>query len=170
MPKNFRNIPANSIKDNVFEIIGDEWMLITAGNQDNFNTMTASWGTVGILWNLPVAICFIRPQRHTFGFAESSGYYTLSFLGKENRKILQFCGSRSGRDTDKIAETGLIPLETELGNVYFEQSRLGLECKKLYADFLKEDQFNIAELIPKNYPKRDFHKFYIGQVVNCLVA
>ena len=169
MSKNFKQISPEKITGNTFELIGDDWMLITAGSPENFNTMTASWGTAGILWHLPVAICFIRPQRYTFEFAESSEYYTLNFLEPGNREILQFCGTRSGRNTDKIKETGLIPLTTDNGNVYFEQCKLVIECRKLYADRIKEDAFIIPELIGKNYPKKDFHKFYIGEIVSCLV-
>ena len=170
MDKIFKEMPVQDLDDNVFKAIGDDWMLITAGKSDNFNTMTASWGTLGILWHLPVAICFIRPQRHTYGFAEKSDYYTLSFLEEGHRDILQFCGSRSGRDTDKIADTGLIPRETVQGNVFFEQCRLVLECRKLYSDRIKEDQFIVQNLISKNYLKKDFHKFYIGEITSCLLS
>ncbi len=169
MSKEFKKISHQKLNDNVFDLIGEEWMLITAGTPDHFNTMTASWGCMGILWHLPVAICFIRPQRHTFGFAESSEYYTRCFLEHGNKEILQFCGSHSGSDTDKIRETGLKPLTSELGNIYFEQSRLVIECKKLYADRIREDSFIIPQLISKNYPQKDFHKFYIGEIVSCLV-
>jgi len=117
-----------------------------------------------------VAICFIRPQRYTFGFMEKSNNYTLCFLEDGHRDILQLCGSRSGRDTDKVRETGLIPLVTEQGNLYFEQCRLVLECKKLYSDWIREDQFIINKLIGKNYPKKDFHKFYIGEIKSCLIS
>jgi flavin reductase (DIM6/NTAB) family NADH-FMN oxidoreductase RutF len=170
MAKKFSEINPDKLDENVFNLIGEQWMLITAGTSDHFNTMTASWGTMGILWHLPVAICVIRPQRYTFEFAESSDYYTLSFLEPGNRKILQFCGTHSGRDNDKVMETGLEPRITRLGNIYFEQCKLVLECKKLYADSLKEDAFIIPELTRKNYPKGDFHKFYIGEIVSCLVA
>lgn len=168
MNNNFRIIDPIEIPDNVFKAIGDEWMLITAGTPESYNTMTASWGTLGILWNLPVAICFIRPQRYTYIFAERSGYYTLSFFDENYRDALQFCGSKSGRDYDKAAETGLKPITTDLGNVSFEQARLILECKKLYTDDLKPDHFIAKELINKNYPKKDFHRFYLGEVVNVL--
>ena len=170
MAKDFKEVSVLDLGDNVFKRIGDDWMLVTAGRPDNFNTMTASWGTLGILWHLPVAICYVRPHRHTFQFMEDSDHYTLCFLEEQHRDILQFCGSHSGRDTDKIGETGLVPLSTELGNIYFEQCRLVLECRKLYSDWLKEDQFSITQLIGRNYPKKDFHKFYIGEIVSCLTS
>ncbi len=169
MPREFIEARPGELPDNLFELIGGEWMLVTAGNPERFNTMTASWGTAGVLWNLPVAICYIRPQRYTFEFAEASPYYTLSFLEPGNRDILQFCGSYSGRDADKVKETGLKPLTTRLGNVFYEQCRLVLECRKLYADRLKEESFIVGGLVGRHYPGKDFHKFYIGEIVTCLV-
>jgi flavin reductase (DIM6/NTAB) family NADH-FMN oxidoreductase RutF len=169
MNNNFKKIDPSEIPDNVFRAIGDDWMLITAGTPESYNTMTASWGTLGILWNLPVAICFIRPQRYTYIFAERSSHYTLSFFEENYRDALRFCGSKSGRDYDKAAETGLKPITTDLGNVSFDQARLILECKKLYNDDLKPEHFIAKELINKNYPKKDFHRFYLGEVVNVLI-
>lgn len=165
----FARIKPERLDENIFDLIGRQWMLITAGTIERFNTMTASWGTAGVLWNRPIAICYIRPQRYTFEFAESSDYFTLNFLEPGNRDILKFCGSHSGRDTDKIGETGLVPLETPLGNVYFKQCRLVLECRKLYADWIREEAFVQPEIRDRNYPGKDFHKFYIGEIASCLV-
>jgi flavin reductase (DIM6/NTAB) family NADH-FMN oxidoreductase RutF len=165
----FQKTDVKQLKDNFFKVVDDEWMLITAGSTSDFNMMTASWGTMGILWNKPVAVCFIRPHRYTFRFAESSDFYTLSFLGPSNRKIMNICGNKSGRDIDKIRETGLIPLITEYGNIGYEQARMVMECRILYADYLKEDHFIITEVAGKNYPTKDFHRFYIGEIVNCYV-
>jgi flavin reductase (DIM6/NTAB) family NADH-FMN oxidoreductase RutF len=131
--------------------------------------MTASWGTTGILWNKPVAICFIRPQRYTFDFAEKNDHFTLSFLGVEYKDALNFCGTHSGRNVDKIRKTGLKPVETSNGSVTFEQARLVLECRKLYADYLKEENFLVKTLVEKNYRQKDFHKFFIGEIVACYV-
>jgi len=169
MKEKFSTIDPREIKENTFKAIGDDWMLVTAGNADSWNTMTASWGTMGVLWNLPVAICFIRPQRYTYLFAEKFEYHTLSFFTEEHREILKFCGSRSGRDYNKAKETGLIPFSTDLGNTGFAQASMIVECKKLYADNLKPGNFLIQDLISKNYPRKDFHRFYIGEVVNVLI-
>ena len=95
-------ISVKDLNENFFRAIGDEWMLITAGNKEGFNTMTASWGTIGELWSLPVAICFVRPQRYTFKFMEDHDYYTLCFFKPEHHDILQFCGSNSGREVVDI--------------------------------------------------------------------
>jgi flavin reductase (DIM6/NTAB) family NADH-FMN oxidoreductase RutF len=165
----FKKISPFDLDENVFKLLDKEWMLVTAGKGSDVNTMTASWGHLGIMWNLPVAICYIRPQRHTFGFTNRYDDYTLSFFGKEHRDILKFCGSKSGRDHDKIAETGLIPLETESGNICFEQARLVMECKKIYQDDMRAENFVRPEIAEKNYPNNDFHRFYFGEIIQVLV-
>ena len=167
MTISFKTINPESLNDNFFRRIDREWMLITAGTLTRFNTMTASWGTLGILWHKPIAICFIRPQRLTFQFAEKHNYFTLSFLEEQYRDILNFCGSHSGRDTDKIARTGLKPVELGAESISFEQASLVFECRKLYADFIKAENFLVRELIDKNYPGQDFHRFFIGEIVKC---
>ena len=97
-------IDPKELTENPFRLIGDRWTLITAGSEESFNTMTASWGGFGVLWNKPVVYVFIRPQRHTLGFVQRESHFTLSFFGEEQRPALQLLGSRSGRDGDKVAE------------------------------------------------------------------
>jgi flavin reductase (DIM6/NTAB) family NADH-FMN oxidoreductase RutF len=163
----FVKIDPSRLTGNCIRIIGDEWMLITAGTPEKFNTMTASWGTMGVLWDKPVAICFIRPTRHTFSFANAGEFFTLSFFTADHRKILNYCGAHSGRNVDKIAATGLKPLLTENNGITFEQSRLCFECRKLYADDLKPDKFIFPSLETRNYPRKDYHRFFIGEILNC---
>lgn len=148
-----------------FRLIGEGWMLITAGNLLSFNTMTASWGGFGILWNVPVAFCFIRPTRYTWGFANKFPDFTLSFFEEKYRSILEFCGSHSGLQVNKIKETGLIPFETDMGNISFEQAGIVLECRKLYFDDFKPDQFQDKK-IHNAYPKKDYHRMFVGEIVN----
>jgi flavin reductase (DIM6/NTAB) family NADH-FMN oxidoreductase RutF len=163
----FKQINVESITDNTFKLIDKDWFLITAGNKNNFNTMTASWGTFGILWHKPIVIAFIRPQRHTYQFAEKFDHFTTSFFDETYRETLKFCGTKSGKNVDKIKETGLSPAETKEGNIYFKEARLVLECKKIYYDDLKPEHF-LVDHIQKNYPKNDYHRFYIGEIINCL--
>lgn len=157
--------PAN-ISDNYIRLIGKDWMLVTAGRKEGFNTMTASWGGVGFLWNKPVVFIFIRPQRYTFGFLEKEAGFTLSFFGEEYRAALQLCGSVSGRDVNKPEKTGLTFRVTENGNVFFREARLVLECKKLYNDFIKPEYFIETGLDTKWYPEKDYHKVYVAEIVN----
>lgn len=165
--KLFKKTSPEALNENFFTLINNDWMLITAGEKEHFNTMTASWGTTGILWNKPIAVCFIRPHRYTFEFAERYDHYTLSFFNKNHKEILNYCGAHSGRTVDKTSKTGLKPVETPAGSISFEQSRLIIECKKIYADYIKEENFLTTTLISKHYPKKDFHRFYIGEIVGC---
>ena len=161
----FHEIAPEALTDNVFKAIGRDWMLITAGTEDGFNTMTASWGGLGILWGKPVAFVFVRPQRHTFGFMEAGSNYSLSFFDETYRKVLNYCGSHSGRDVDKVAETGLTPLPGSAGAVLFEEARLAMECRKLYAQDLTEANFVDTAIVDQAYAARDFHRMYVGEVV-----
>jgi len=169
MEQKFKKIKHQEINENTFTLIGEEWMLITAGNKESFNTMTAAWGCFGILWNKPVTVCFIRPQRYTYQFTEKHEYYTLSYFSKEYKEALLLCGNKSGRDTDKVKATGFTPLITDLGNVFFEQAKLVIECRKIYYDDLKPGNF-LDKKIDKNYPQKDYHRMYVGEIVNCFEA
>ncbi len=163
-------IEPSKLTENFFENISNEWMLITAGDKEKFNTMTASWGGIGYLWNKPVAFIFIRPERYTFEFLEKGDYFTVSFLGIENKGIHKICGSKSGRDIDKVKATGLLPHFTELGNVSFEQSRITLECKKLYTDTIKKEGFIDPEYIDRWYNTHgNFHQMYVAEIVNAWI-
>lgn len=169
MEKTFKKIDPKELPDNVIKLIADDWMLITAGTKDSFNMMTASWGTIGNLWNEPVATCYIRPQRHTRQFIDNSNYFTLTFFAPEYKNILQYCGTKSGKDVDKIKETGLIPVTTYLGNIYYKQARVVLECEILYADDIKGDKFTEPKLSDRWYADKDFSRMYIGKIVNCWI-
>lgn len=157
-----------AIKDNTFKLIADDWMLVTAGTIGDFNTMTASWGTFGELWHRKIATCFIRPNRYTYQFTEKSDRFTLSFFTEQYRDALNFCGTKSGRDVDKMAATGLTPVETVSGSVYFAEARLVLECRKIYIHDLDPGLF-VDPSIEKEYPKKDYHRMYIGQIESCLM-
>lgn len=158
-----KEIQVSALTDNFFDAIGKEWMLVTAGNPEQFNMMTASWGGVGVLWGKSVAFIFIRPERYTFQFIEEGETLTLAFLGEENKAIHQICGTKSGRDTDKVATTGLKPYTTPSGNIGYEQARLLLECRKLYADMLDPKYFIDQSQVERWYgeSKGGFHKMYI---------
>ncbi len=168
MSAEFREINVYDIKDNPFTLIADDWMLITAGTQQQFNTMTASWGTLGELWNKKVAFCFVRPTRHTYKFMNDAGTFTLSFFDETHRKTLDFCGSHSGRDVDKIAKTGLTPMAWETEAVYFGQARLVLICRKVYAQDFDSALF-LDPAIHDLYPKKDYHRMFAGEIISCLM-
>jgi len=169
MEIDFKEIDINTLTENVFELIGDEWMLITAGTIDSFNTMTASWGGLGVLWNKRICFCFIRPSRYTYKFMEKSDFFSLSFFNEEYRDVLQFCGSNSGRDVDKVAMTGITPLEGSTGVVYFAEAKLVFECKKIYYQDLDPTHFIDLDIM-EHYPDKSFHRIYMGEIIKCLIT
>lgn len=159
-----QKIDPKSLDENVFSLIGERWMLITAGTPQRCNTMTASWGGLGVLWGRPAATCYIRPQRYTFEFVEAGEYFTLGFFGEEYRKALAFCGAKSGRDVDKVKECGFT-VAAGAGNAsYFEQADLVLVCKKAYWQDLDPTHF-LDPSIEKHYAQKDYHRMYIGEIV-----
>ena len=122
----FHEVDPNSLQENVFSLIGRDWMLITAGTAERCNTMTASWGGLGVLWGGPAATIYVRPQRYTKEFLDREEYFTLSFFGQEHRQALSLCGSKSGREVDKVKECGFTVQTARCGAPYFEQARLVL--------------------------------------------
>ena len=164
----FKEVKIEELSFNPFTKISKEWMLITAGDEEKHNTMTASWGGVGIMWGMNVATAYIRPQRYTFAFMENGDRYTMSFFDEKYRDALKFCGSKSGKDYDKVKETGLTPAFTENGSVYFEEAKLVLECKKMYAQSLNAESITDRESVDKWYDN-DFHKMYISEITKVLV-
>ena len=162
-----KQIEINEFSENPFKLIGSDWMLITAKKGDKTNMMTASWGGVGILWNKPVVTIYVRPQRYTKEFIDNEEYFSLCVLPEEYRQILNYCGTKSGRDEDKITETKLTIDESEKAPI-FKESRLVLICKKLYAQDLTEQSFIDKSLVEKNYKAKDFHTMYIAEIEKIL--
>ena len=163
----FKIIPATAIADNPFKLIGADWMLITAGSPAAFNTMTAGWGGLGVLWDKQVAFVFLRPTRHTFGFLEQAPAFTLSFFTEDHRAALEFCGTHSGREVNKAAKTGLTPLFDRPGAVYFAEARLVLVCRKIYSQDIDPARF-LDPAIAGFYGACDYHRLYVGEITQGL--
>lgn len=149
---------------NPFSKIADDWFLVTSGDENGYNTMTASWGSLGTMWGKSVAVTVIRPQRYTKEFIDKNEYFTISFLKEGNKDKLSFCGSKSGRDYDKAKETGLKPVFVD-GTATFEQAELTLICRKVFAQEITPDSFLDKTIIDKWYPDKDFHTAYVGEIV-----
>ncbi len=163
----FIEIDPKQIPENAFQLIGTDWMLITAGDRQKCNTMTASWGGVGVLWNKPVSFIFVRPQRYTREFIEREDSYSLCFFADGFRKQLSYLGTVSGRDEDKIQTAGLTTAFA--GKVpYFEEAQLVLLCKKQYRQDLAQKGFVNPAVDEKNYPEQDYHRLYVGEIIKVL--
>ncbi len=165
--KTFTEIAPAAMGGNPFDRIGKQWMLITAGDASATNTMTASWGGLGVLWNRPVAFAFVRPTRYTYEFLEREEYFTLSFYGEEYRQALTLCGRTSGRDGDKIAAAGLT-LRQDAKAPYFGEAELVLVCRKIAMQDIDPAGF-LDDTIQSHYTD-DYHRVYTGEIVQVLQA
>ena len=166
---NFVKKDVSELDENFVKLISKDWMLITTPDEEKINAMTASWGGVGEIWAKHASFAFVRPSRHTFKLLEQSERYVLNFLNEGNRDALNYCGKVSGRDADKIAETGLKPVEYEKGVYVFEQSKYAFVCRKMYAQDMKTDCFITSDEGDKAYPNGDIHRMYIGEIEYVLV-
>ena len=161
----FHQLDINQMSINPFQRIGNEWMLITAKKGETVNTMTASWGMMGVFWGENVVTVGIRPQRYTKEFVDAGDIFTLTFFDGERKKEMGYLGSVSGKDEpDKIDKTDLHVTEID-GQPTFEEATLVLVCKKLYAQEMKEECFIGTEEIEKWYPNKDYHTMYMAEIV-----
>lgn len=164
----FKEINPLDLNENIFKLIGKDFMLITAENGGKTNTMTASWGGMGVIWNMDVSFIFLRPQRYTKEFIDNSEYFSLTFFNENHKKTLGYLGAVSGRDEDKIAKSNLTLCYDEKAP-YFKEADKIIICKKLFAQELSENSFLYKDIISKNYPSKDFHTMYIGKIEKIMI-
>ena len=164
----FKKIDILSLPLNTIKLIGQDWMLITAGNINKNNTMTASWGSLGVLWGKPTATIYIRPQRYTKEFIDKEDFLTISFYDEKYKNILQLCGTVSGRNENKIEKAGLTPKIFD-ESVAFEEAKLVLVLKKLYVSQFEKSRFLDNKNIDMFYKNDDFHHIYISEILNAYI-
>lgn len=151
----------------VNDLWANKWFLLTSGDfkKDHFNTMTVAWGYFGIMWNKPLAVAVVRPTRFTYEFMEQYETFSLSAFNKKHKKDLSLLGTKSGRDGDKISETKLTVVPSEMISApCFNEAELIIECKKIYWDDFKPEHF-VDESIHKSYPLKDYHRMYFGEIL-----
>lgn len=162
-----KNIKTEELHSDCFTMIGKEWMLITAEKDGKVNTMTASWGGMGILWNKKVAFIFIRPQRYTKQFVDASTHLSLTFFDENYRKKLSYLGSVSGKDEDKIKNADLhIAYKNDIP--YFKEANTVILGKKIYMQNMEKGCFLDKEILVKNYPNMDLHTIYVIEIEEIL--
>ncbi|MFI3281964.1 MAG: flavin reductase family protein [Rikenellaceae bacterium] len=169
--KNFRKIESKELQDNAIKLIGQDWMLIGAGTPERSNAMTASWGSLGFYSNQPIVTIFVRPERYTYQFIESSTHFTLTVLDAERKDAHMIFGKMSGRDCDKAALAGVTPIFTELGNPTFEEGRVVIECRKIFSQTMPQGAFVDQDIYNRWYGAGHGgdHVMYMGVIENCWV-
>lgn len=158
-PKDFTTQPV--------DLLANKWMALTVGNMTSANSMTIAWGSFGFLWNKPIVIVYVSEDRFTKHLMDESEYFTITGFPEsaEYKAVLGYLGSASGRDEDKMAGCGLTVKYTQLGNPYFDEGNLAIECKKIYSDAFNMDLLP-AEEREGRYSRMGIHTFYIGEIVN----
>lgn len=164
-----KTIDLAKVQINPFALIGKEWMLVAAGDEEKYNMMTASWGGLGIMWGKNVSTIVLRPQRYTLEFVDEKEYYSLNFFTEQYRKALNFCGAKSGRDVDKMRESGLTP-DFDAQAPYFSEAKMAFICRKLFKQKLDPAGFFDTNLDSHWYPEKDYHQCFVGEIVQVLVA
>lgn len=161
----FKSIDVTKADINPFQRIGQDWMLITAKKEGVVNTMTASWGTMGVFWGKNIVTVGIRPQRFTKEFVDAGDTFTLTFFDGDRKKEMGYLGTVSGRDEDKIEKVDFHVTETPEGEPTFSEGTLVLVCKKLMEVPLAPADFKEAEIDEKWYSEKDYHQMYTAEVV-----
>jgi flavin reductase (DIM6/NTAB) family NADH-FMN oxidoreductase RutF len=147
-----------------FEI---DWLLLTCGDFEarQYNAMTISWGSLGVMWGRPFFQVVVRPQRYTFQFMERFDTFTVCAFPKEYHQALSLLGAKSGRDGDKIAEAGLTPAAaTCVAAPAYNEAGLVIECRKIYWQNVDPGHF-LDPAIARNYPQKDYHRIYYGEIL-----
>lgn len=164
---NRKPIAIDDLQVRAHQLWNGQWFLLTAGDfaAGAYNTMTVSWGSLGTIWNKPFAQVVVRPGRHTRAFMDAHATFTLSSFPASHRDALTLLGTKSGRDGNKIAESGLTPAAATLvAAPCFAEAELVIECRKLYWQDMEPANF-LSPAIEKNYPRKDYHRIYWGEIV-----
>ena len=171
----FQPMDLKYFQDNPFKLIGKDWMLISAEKDNNVNTMTASWGGVGVMWGKNVAYIVIRDSRYTKEFIDGSDTFSLSFFDSDDVKIresLSYLGSVSGRNENKIKNANMKVKfyvdDEKCETPFIDEARMVLVCKKMFAQKLTKDSFINPDIDEKWYKDGDYHTLYIGEIQHML--
>lgn len=164
-----KEISIRDVKENFVKLIASDWALLTAKDKDGCNPMTVSWGGIGELWGKDTATVYVRESRYTKGLIDNEDYFSLCFFGKEKKDALSFCGSKSGRDYDKVKETGLTAVYDE-NAPYFKEARLVVICRKMARQPLEKSSFIDKSIMPSFYSDNDMHIIYFGEIEKVLIS
>ena len=162
----WQEIKPQNIDVNAVKLFANDWMLLSAGNDTSMNMMTIAWGALGELWGKPIVTVYVSTDRYTYKFLEDNEYFIVTAFPEQFRDKLQYLGSVSGRDEDKVKGSGLTPEFTNLGNPIYKEANLAIECKKIYAEQFKKELMPLEQRQWYDEKKQGVHVMYIGEIVN----
>ena len=164
-------VSAEEFDENIFNLVGKDWTVITAGEEPN--SMVASWGGVGIMFNKPVTWCFLRANRYTLEKIKETGFYTMSYFPEQYKGEIMPFGTKSGRNTDKMAQTKLTPMLTPAGAPAYKEAKIIIECKLIAAPTVSKDEFYTQEgkeFLQGGYDEaKDWHKLVYGEITKIYI-
>lgn len=164
----FQPLPIDVVELNPFTKIGKEWALVSAGSKVRYNTMTISWGGMGVIWNKNVAYIFVRDSRYTKEFLDKGEFFSVSFLGEEYREALNYCGANSGRATeDKFQDAGL-NVAFRHSIPYADEANFVVLCRKMAAVPITKDMILPQDILDKYYSDEDYHTMYVGEIIDIM--
>jgi flavin reductase (DIM6/NTAB) family NADH-FMN oxidoreductase RutF len=164
-----REIKPKDLSVQIVDLWMNRWFLLTSGTRRKCNMMTVAWGSLGYMWNKPFAQVVVRPQRFTRRFIDRSNSFTLCAFPKSYRKDLNLLGTLSGREGDKLAKTRLsLKTSKRVAAPSYNEADLILECRKIYFQDMDPAGF-VDGTIQKNYPGKDYHRIYFGEIVSVFV-
>lgn len=163
---NWQEIKPQEIDSNAVKMFADDWMLLSAGKDTSMNMMTIAWGGLGELWGKAVVTIYVSPDRYTYKFLEENEYFTVTSFPEKFREKLQYLGTVSGRDEDKVKGSGLTPEFTELGNPIYKEATLAIECKKIYGQQLQKNLMPLEQRQWYDEKNLGIHMMYIGEIVH----
>lgn len=142
--------------------LSGEGLLLVAG--DPPNPMTIGWGTIGPIWYRQIFTVMVRPVRYTYELMERSTGFTVNIMDDRFSKELAVCGTRSGRNFDKFAATGLTPVRSSRTDGWFiAESAIHFDCRIVHKHLIDPSALDPA-ISRKYYPKPDFHMVYYGEI------
>ena len=163
-------VELTSLTPEIFGVFEQQPPLLTAGDKTGCNTMTIGWCQLGTLWHLPVCTVYVRPERYTYRFMEEKDYFTVSVLPADAKETIRICGTKSGRDLDKIKECGLTLCYGAGDAPFFEEAELVLVCKKIFVQDMTPDcVVDGKNILPYYNETNGWHRIYTGQVVEAYI-
>ena len=164
----FEQISPLDLKENVFELLSRDCLLLTTEKDGKANTMTVGWGGIGVMWGKNVVFIAVRPERYTYEILESTEYFSLSAVTDDKKTAIAYCGKKSGRDTDKLSDCSLSLLHWN-DTPYIAESKIVFNCKKLSKTPLSPSNFPTDSNIPDRWYGGGYHSLFIGEIESIFV-
>ena len=162
----WKEIKPQDIDVNAVKMFADDWMILSAGKENNMNMMTIAWGALGELWSKPTITVYVSTSRYTYKYMEENEYFTVTAFPEEYVDKMQYLGTKSGRNEDKVKGSGLTVEFTEQGNPIYEEANLAIECKKIYSHQFEKDKMPAGQIRWYEQTHTGVHVMYIGEIVH----